>query len=223
MKLRMLKPFVAVLAAGFMYGCASTGETTDTTAADDTSTMSETQTMAGDDMATDTASTTDVTTNTDAMSTEVTSDMETSSMSILDAAATRSEISTFLELIETAKVAKALQGQGEFTIFAPTNEAFENLPAGQLDYLKKPENRNELLKVLQAHMIATKVTTAQLQNNQRIQVGENDYIDVSVGDSMNNVTIGGASVVEADIEAANGVIHIVDKVLVTADRVQDQK
>lgn len=144
-------------------------------------------------------------------------------MSILDAAATRSEISTFLELIETAKVAKALQGQGEFTIFAPTNEAFENLPAGQLDYLKKPENRNELLKVLQAHMIATKVTTAQLQNNQRIQVGENDYIDVSVGDSMNNVTIGGASVVEADIEAANGVIHIVDKVLVTADRVQDQK
>lgn len=217
MKIKMLKPIAVVLAAGFLFGCASSSETTDATAMEETTTMSETQTMAGDE-ALDTDVTTDVTTA-DTMG----ADVETNAMTIIDAANTRSDISTFMSLIEAAGISTALQGQGEFTMFAPTNEAFEKLPAGQLEYLKKPENKTELIKVLQPHFFGAKVTTAQLQNNQRIQIAENDYIDVSVGTGANNITIGGASIIEPNIEASNGVIHVVDRVLVTADRVTEKE
>ncbi|MBX0332810.1 fasciclin domain-containing protein [Pontibacter sp. HSC-14F20] len=221
----MLKPLAAVFAAGFLYSCASSNDTMDTTAMDETTTMSETTTMAGDDVTTETEVSTDVTTNTD-MDTAATMDAtaETSSMAILDAARTKSEISTFMELIQAANISAAFDQEGEFTIFAPNNEAFKQLPAGQLEYLKKPENRNELIQVLQAHIISGKVTTAQLQTNQRIQVGEDDYIEVaSAGANPTAFTIGGASIVDSDIEANNGVIHVVDRVLVTADRVTDEK
>ncbi|MHC2991281.1 hypothetical protein OB13_06595 [Pontibacter sp. HJ8] len=205
-----------------MYGCASSGEATDATATEETSTMSETQTMAGNE-ATETEVTTD-TAATDPIATDtMAAGMETNAMTIIDVAKTKSDISTFLSLVEAAGISAALQGQGEFTMFAPTNKAFEQLPAGQLDYLKKPENKTELLKVLQPHFFGAKVTTAQLQNNQRIQVAENDYIDVKVGTGANDITIGGASIIEPNIEASNGVIHVVDRVLVTADRVTEKE
>lgn len=225
MKLKMLKPIAAVLAAGFLYGCAGTSETSDATAMEETSTMSETQTMAGDDQTTETDVTTTDPVTTDPMATDTmaAAGMETSSMNIIDAASNRSDISTFMSLIEAAGLSAALKGQGEFTMFAPNNEAFKQLPAGQLEYLKKPENKTELIKVLQPHFFGAKVTTAQLQNNQRIQIAENDYIDVTVGAGANDITIGGANVIEPNIEASNGVIHIVDKVLVTVDRVTEDK
>lgn len=218
MKTKMLKPLAVALAAGFLYSCASSNDAMDATAMDDeTTTMSETQTMAGDD---ETTTETEVTTETD---TDMNAEVETASMPILEAAATRSDISTFLELLQAANVTAAFEQEGEFTIFAPTNEAFAALPAGQLEHLKKPENRNELIKVLQAHVIANKVATSQLQNNQRIQISDNDFIEVGTGTGTSGFTIGGANIVESDIEAANGVIHVVDKVLVTADRVNEQK
>ena len=224
MKMRMLKPLAAVFAAGFLYSCASSNDAMDTTAMDETTTMSETTTMAGDDATTTETEVTETTT-TD-MDTSSTMDVtaETSSMAILDAARTKSEISTFMELIQAANISKAFEQEGEFTIFAPSNEAFEKLPAGQLDFLKKPENRNELIKVLQAHIISGKVLTSQLQANQRIQVGQDDYIEVaSAGAAPNSFTIGGANIVESDIEANNGVIHVVDRVLVTADAVTEKE
>ena len=226
MKMRMLKPLAAVFAAGFLYSCASTNDSMDATAMDETTTMSETTTMAGDDATTETEVTTDTNASTTEMETSSTMDAtaETSSMAILDAAGTKSEISTFMELVQAANISKAFEQEGEFTIFAPNNEAFEQLPAGQLDYLKKPENRNELIQVLQAHIISGKVTTAQLQSNQRIQVGQDDYIEVaSAGSNPNAFTIGGANIVESNIEANNGVIHVVDRVLVTADSVTDKE
>jgi uncharacterized surface protein with fasciclin (FAS1) repeats len=213
MKMRMLKPVAAVLAAGFLYSCASSNDSMDSTAMDETS-ISETQTMAGDDVTTET----DVTTDTD-MDVEV----ETSSMTILDAANSRSDISTFMSLLKAANVTAALEREGEYTMFAPTNEAFEGLPAGQLEYLKKPENRNELIKVIQAHVIANKVTTAQFQSNQQIQISDTDFIEIGTTGAPNNFTIGGANIVEPDIETSNGVIHIVDRVLVTADQVKDKE
>ncbi|MBD1396813.1 fasciclin domain-containing protein [Pontibacter sp. JH31] len=212
----MLKPAAAVLAAGFLFSCASSNDSMDSTAMEETTTMSETQTMAGDDVTVETEVSTDM---------DMEADMETSSMTILDAAGTRSDISTFMSLLQTANITAALEGEGEFTMFAPTNKAFEALPAGQLEYLKKPENRNELIKVLQAHVIANKVTTAQLQSNQRIQISDTDYIEVgaAAGANPNTFTIGGANIVEPNIEASNGVIHVVDRVLVTADQVMDKK
>ncbi len=222
MKMRFLKPAALVFAAGFMYSCASTNDSMDTTAMDETTTISQTETMAGTDATMETdATTTTTTTTTDAT---MSADADMSSMAILDAAGTRSNISTFMELINTANISRAFEQDGEFTIFAPTNEAFEQLPAGQLEYLKKPENRNELIKVLQAHIISGKVTTAQMQTNQRIQVGEDDFIEITANTtSPNTVTIGGANILESDMEASNGVIHVVDRVLVTADRVADEQ
>ena len=224
--MRMLKPLAAVFAAGFLYSCASTNDSMDATAMDETTTMSETTTMAGDDATTETEVTTDTNASTTEMETSSTMDAtaETSSMGILDAAGTKSDISTFMELVQAANISKAFEQEGEFTIFAPNNEAFEQLPAGQLDYLKKPENRNELIQVLQAHIISGKVTTAQLQSNQRIQVGQDDFIEVgSASANPNAFTIGGANIVESNIEANNGVIHVVDRVLVTADAVTDKE
>lgn len=221
MKMRFLKPAALVFAAGFMYSCASTNDSMDTTAMDETTTISQTETMAGTDATMDT----EVTTTTETSTTDMTvdADADISSMAILDAAGTRSDISTFMELINSANIARAFEQQGEFTMFAPTNEAFEQLPAGQLDYLKKPENRNELIQVLQAHIISGKVTTGQMQSNQRIQIGEDDYIEIGTAAANPNAfTIGGANIVESNIEASNGVIHVVDRVLVTADRVAEE-
>jgi uncharacterized surface protein with fasciclin (FAS1) repeats len=227
MKIRFFKPAALVLAAGFMYSCASSNESMETTAMDETTTMSQTETMAGDDAMTTETDVTTTTTGTDMRtSTEMDANMETSSMSILDAANTRSDISTFMELVQAANISAAFNQDSEFTIFAPTNEAFEELPAGQLEYLKKPENRNELIQVLQAHIIANKVTTAQMQANQRIQISDNDFIEIGTtgaATTPTDFTIGGAGIVEANIEAANGVIHVVDRVLVTADRVSDDQ
>lgn len=227
--MRMLKPLVAVFAAGFLYSCASSNDAMDTTAMDETTTMSETTTMAGDDATTtetttETEVSTETTTTTEDTSSTMDATAETSSMAILDAARTKSEISTFMELVQAANISKAFEQGGEFTIFAPSNEAFEQLPAGQLEYLKKPENRNELIQILQAHIISGKVMTSQLQANQRIQVGQDDYIEVaSAGTAPNAFTIGGANIVDSDIEANNGVIHVVDRVLVTADAVTDKE
>ena len=226
--MRILKPVAAVLAAGLLYGCASSGDAMDSTANEESRTMSETQTMAGNDEAVETEETTEteVTTDVEAdtmAATDMDANADPSSMAILDVARSRSDISTFMSLIDAANIAKALQGQGEFTMFAPTNEAFEQLPAGQLEFLKKPENRSELIKVLQAHIIANKVTTAQLQGNQRIQVSDTDFIEVGTGAGPNDFTIGGATIIEPNVETANGVIHIVDRVLVTADAVQDKE
>lgn len=221
MKMRMLKPLAAVFAAGFLYSCASSNETMDTTAMDETTTMSETTTMAGDDATMDTEVTTDAT-NMEATAT-MDANADTSSMAILDAAGTRSDISTFMELVQVANISRAFEQGGEFTIFAPNNEAFEQLPVGQLEYLKKPENKNELIQILQAHIIAGKVTTAQLETNQRIQVGQDDYIEIgTAGANPNAFTVGGANIVESNIEATNGVIHVVDRVLVTADRISEE-
>lgn len=220
--MRFLKPAAFIFAAGFMVSCASTNDSMDATAMDETTTYSQTETMAGTDASMDTeVSTTTTTTESDMT---MAADADLSTMSILDAAGTKSDISTFMELVNSANIAPAFEQGGEFTIFAPTNEAFEQLPAGQLEYLKKPENRNELIKVLQAHIVSGKVTSTQLQPNQRIQISDTDFIEVtsgSAGMAPNNMMIGGASIIEPNIETSNGVIHVVDSVLVTADRVAE--
>ena len=222
MKMKLLKPVAAVLAAGLLYGCASSGDAMDSTASDESSTMSETQTMAGNDEAVETEEvTTDIEADTTAA--DMNANADPSSMAILDVARSRSDLSTFMSLIDAANIAQALQAQGEYTMFAPTNEAFEQLPAGQLEFLQKPENRSELIKLLQAHIIANKVTTAQLQNNQRIQVSDTGFIEVGTGAGPNDFTIGGASIIEPNVETANGVIHVVDRVLATADDVKDKE
>jgi uncharacterized surface protein with fasciclin (FAS1) repeats len=225
MKKRMLKPIAAVVVASFtIFGCARHDRGMDTTASE-SATMSETETMAGDDVYTD-----------DAMDTR-TDDMDVAGMSmtdeesyndmfnaiddtkqhdILDLATQSSNLSTFARLIEVANLGAALRTEGPFTIFAPTNEAFAELPGGKLEYLMQPENREELVNILQAHVLPARVLSSQFTSAQRIGTPDGKQILIDT-DQARGVTIGGAPIVRANVEASNGIIHVVNRIVTPTD------
>lgn len=225
MRKKMLKPLAAIAVVSFtMFSCASSTDTMDSTAMDDTTTMSETQTMAGDDQVqyNDTqvsAGDTDISTDMSAISTtneESVGDMfgsidDTKQHGILDLASQSSNLSTFSRLLRAAEMEVVLQGEGPFTVFAPTNEAFANLPSGKLEYLMKAENKIELREMLAAHFLAAKVSTAQFNSSQRIGLSDNQ--EIVIGVENNAVTIGGANIVKPNVEASNGMIHVVDAII----------
>lgn len=135
---------------------------------------------------------------------------------IVDIAASKPEFSTLVSALKAAELVDALKGPGPFTVFAPTNKAFEALPAGALDDLLKPENKAKLQAVLKLHVIPAKVESASLAgkklNSPATLQGATLAIDATKG-----VIVGGATVTAADIKASNGVIHVIDKVLLPAN------
>lgn len=226
MKQRFLKPMIAALVVSFsMYSCASSDNMSDTTAMDETTTMSETQTMAGNtqmdtDTNTDTNMNSDMAMGTDiAMTNAVEIDemfddvADTKQMDVITLAKSSPNLSTFVKLVESAGLANRLAGDGTYTIFAPTNEAFAALSAEKLNMLMKPENKAELLKVLQLHVLSDEVVSTQLSDNQRIKVTEDSYIAINVENMV--ASIGGATIVKPDVEASNGVLHVIDGVITT--------
>lgn len=121
------------------------------------------------------------------------------------------DLTTFVAAVQAAELVSALQGPGPFTVFAPTNEAFAKLPAGQLDDLLKPENRKKLAYILKAHVIKGQVKAADVKpGNVKTLDGEKVAIAVMNG----KVTFGGATVVATDLTAGNGVIHQIDTVVI---------
>lgn len=130
---------------------------------------------------------------------------------IVAIAAADSQFSTLVAALQAAGLVETLQGKGPFTVFAPTNAAFAALPAGTVDNLLKPENKAALQAVLTYHVLAEKVPSSAIAGKQlsvtTVQ-GEALAIDASTA-----VVVGGANVVIADIEAKNGIIHVIDKVI----------
>ncbi len=114
-------------------------------------------------------------------------------------------------LIEAADLKETLKEEGPYTLFAPTNMAFHNLPAGTLEDLEKPENRQQLRDVLKYHVVSGELKAKALQTGTltTLQGGTVD-IEVTAGE----VKVNGATVTEADLEATNGVVHVIDKVLI---------
>ena len=106
---------------------------------------------------------------------------------------------------------ETLQGDGPFTVFAPTNEAFAALPAGTVENLLKPENKDQLVKVLTYHVVPGAVTSDQLAGK-RMDVATVEGSTVHVN-GTNGVRVNNARVTQADIIASNGVIHRIDRVL----------
>ncbi|WP_114784154.1 fasciclin domain-containing protein [Botryobacter ruber] len=140
----------------------------------------------------------------------------TADYTFLELAKKSSELSTFVELLDEADMITALEEYTgrSFTIFAPTNAAFDAMPAGMLEELRKPEHRNQLIRLLQAHMLVEPVAAAQFTDNQQIQFGHTLYIPVKVSDDgSRQVNVGGATIVKPDVNASNGVIHVVDAVV----------
>jgi len=130
---------------------------------------------------------------------------------IVDIAASNDSFSTLVAAVQAADLVDTLKSEGPFTVFAPTNEAFAALPAGTVENLLKPENKDQLVAVLTYHVVPGAVTSNQLAG-QRLNVATVQGKTVHV-DGRNGVHVNNARVTTADIAASNGVIHVIDKVL----------
>jgi uncharacterized surface protein with fasciclin (FAS1) repeats len=106
---------------------------------------------------------------------------------------------------------KTLSGPGPFTVFAPTDEAFAKLPAGTLDSLLKPENKDKLRRLLTYHVVQGQVVAADVVKLQSAKAVSGDTITVNAQNDA--VRVNGAQVTKTDIQASNGVIHVIDAVL----------
>lgn len=131
---------------------------------------------------------------------------------IVDIAASDDNFSTLVAAVQTAGLAETLKGDGPFTVFAPTNDAFAKLPAGTVESLLLPENRETLVSILTYHVLPGAVTSDQLAS-QRLNVATVQGGTVHV-DGTDGVTVNEATVTTADIAATNGVIHVIDTVLI---------
>lgn len=110
---------------------------------------------------------------------------------------------------------ETLSGDGPFTVFAPTNEAFDALPDGTLETLLDPENRDMLIDILTYHVVAGEVMSGDLSDGMMAETVQGSQISISISDY--GVKIDDASVVQADIEASNGVVHIIDSVILPSE------
>ena len=131
--------------------------------------------------------------------------------SIVGVAAGNAEFSTLVAALKAADLVGVLEGEGPFTVFAPTNAAFEALPAGTVENLLKPENKQQLVDVLTYHVVPGAVYAADVANLSSATTVQGS--DVSIKTDMGKVEVGGAEVVTADIKASNGVIHVIDAVI----------
>jgi len=130
---------------------------------------------------------------------------------VVDVAVSAGSFKTLVAAIEAAGLVGTLSGDGPFTVFAPTDEAFAKLPAGTVESLLQPENRDKLRAILTYHVVAGKVLAkdvAGLSEAKTVQ-GQSATISVANGKPM----IDGAHIVKTDIAAANGVIHVIDAVI----------
>jgi len=121
---------------------------------------------------------------------------------------------TLAAAVKAAGLVETLQGQGPFTVFAPTDEAFAAIQS-EVDKLLKPESKSKLSKILTYHVVSGKMNAADLKDGQELSTVQGGKLKVTVKDG--NVTVGGAKVTSADISASNGVIHVIDKVLLPKD------
>jgi uncharacterized surface protein with fasciclin (FAS1) repeats len=134
---------------------------------------------------------------------------------IVDTAVAAGSFKTLAKALEAAGLIETLKGPGPFTVFAPTDEAFAKLPAGTLETLLKPENRQQLTRILTNHVVPGKVKASDVVNLQSAKTVSGDTIAIAT--RQGSVTVDNARVVKTDIEASNGVIHVIDAVILPKD------
>lgn len=136
----------------------------------------------------------------------------TASQDIVDTAVAAGSFTTLAKALHAADLVDTLKGKGPFTVFAPTDEAFAKLPKSTLDDLLKPENKAMLRRVLTAHVVPGRVTLSDVVKLKSAKAVSGDTLSIAA--SGGTVMIDGATVVKADIAASNGVIHVIDRVIV---------
>ena len=132
---------------------------------------------------------------------------------IVDTAAGAGNFKTLVAAVKAAGLVDTLKGDGPFTVLAPTDEAFAKLPAGTVEALLKPENKDKLVAILTYHVIPGKARKADVAklDGQSVKTVQGSPIKISVGDA--GVMINNAKVVATDVECTNGVIHVIDTVI----------
>ncbi|MEM9219438.1 MAG: fasciclin domain-containing protein [Cyanobacteria bacterium P01_F01_bin.150] len=133
----------------------------------------------------------------------------TEAETIVDVATSSETFTTLVSALSETELVDVLQGDGPFTVFAPTDEAFEALPAGTLEALMAPENREVLVSLLAYHVVPAELSVEQLETGALDSV-QGAPLQVEVGDE---VTVNGVTIIEDEIPASNGVIHTIDQVI----------
>ncbi|MEZ5076747.1 MAG: fasciclin domain-containing protein [Solirubrobacterales bacterium] len=130
---------------------------------------------------------------------------------IVEVAAETPDLSTLVEAVTAAELVETLEEPGPYTVFAPTNAAFEAL-GGTLETLLEPANQEELAAVLTYHVVPGELTAADLSDGETLETVQGDSLEVKVTDA--GVTVDGAAVTATDVEASNGIVHVIDEVLI---------
>ena len=130
---------------------------------------------------------------------------------IIETAVEAGSFTTLAAALKAAGLIEVLQGDGPFTVFAPTDEAFAKLPAGTVETLLKPENKAQLIEILTYHVVSGKVKAEQVVTLESAKTVEGSNVSIKVKDGV--VYVDSAKVVQADVDASNGVIHVIDSVI----------
>ncbi len=130
---------------------------------------------------------------------------------IVDTAVAAGSFETLVAAVTAADLVETLKSEGPFTVFAPTDDAFAKLPAGTLDDLLKPENKDKLAAILLYHVVPGKVSAADVVNLTSAKTANDMELMIKV--EGNDVMVGEAKVVQTDIMTSNGVIHVIDTVM----------
>lgn len=130
---------------------------------------------------------------------------------IVDTAAGAGQFETLVAAVKAAGLVDTLKGDGPFTVFAPNDEAFKKLPAGTVEDLLKPENKDKLVSILTYHVVPGKIMAGDIAGKEtEVKTVQGDKLDVNAKDG---VVVDKAKVVKADIVTSNGVIHVIDAVV----------
>ncbi|WP_422366048.1 fasciclin domain-containing protein [Pelagibius sp.] len=131
---------------------------------------------------------------------------------IVDTAVSAGQFNTLVAAVEAAGLVETLKGDGPFTVFAPTDEAFAKLPAGTVENLLKPENKDQLVAILTYHVVSGKVMSGDIAGKMTEAMTVQGS-ELTIDAMKDGVTVEEAQVIQADIETSNGVIHVIDTVV----------
>ena len=145
----------------------------------------------------------------------VEAEMEVEQQSIVEIATRHGSFNTLVRSLEAAGLTETLSGPGPYTVFAPTDEAFASLPEGTLEDLLKPENQEKLATILKAHVLAGEVRSVDLTDGATPESVSGELLSVSTSDG---VKVNESTISSMDIQANNGVIHVVTKVIIPEEK-----
>jgi uncharacterized surface protein with fasciclin (FAS1) repeats len=134
---------------------------------------------------------------------------------IVETAMAAGSFKTLAKALQAADLVDTLKGKGPFTVFAPTDEAFAKLPAATLNDLLKPENKKKLQRILTYHVVPGRVSASDVVKLSTAKAVSGDTIDIKA--SGGTVMVDGARVVKTDVQASNGIIHVIDTVIMPDD------